>query len=186
MKRNKPRKRSDTWFTTTEAARVFGMTPEGFRRSVAPLAPEPARRNTKAGSEWNLPQVLDAWVQDQVERRSGPDAAALAGGNSPALERLRHLMIEEKKLTLAERRAQLLDRSEMHGQLGRIAARLRRSLDTLQRRCGHVAHEILSSALDEAEIEIERTFARTTDGGSAAESPGRAKRRRATAPQNAT
>jgi hypothetical protein len=51
-----------------------------------------------------------------------------------------------------------------------VAAIVRGAGDTLQRQCGAAALEVLLEALDDAQREIERSFAEDTDDGFGGES----------------
>lgn len=84
------------------------------------------------------------------------DDGLLSGGASPALERYRDERAKLAKLERLEREQELLPREQVHEGLGRIANILRGVGDTLQKKFGPEALEILNEALDDAEQDIER------------------------------
>ncbi len=107
----------------------------------------------------NLPDVVRA-IHDYFAKNkyklagADDDDPLLAGTNSPQLEKYRKVKTDLLKLQLGEAQKRLLRRDLVHHGLVRIASLLRASGETLQRKFGPDAADILNKALDNADREI--------------------------------
>jgi hypothetical protein len=90
------------------------------------------------------------------------DAAMLAAGVSPALERYREERARIAKFQRQQMERDLLPRDAVHQNLARIASLLRGAGEQLQRDCGPEAATILEDALEAATREIEMMFGSPT------------------------
>lgn len=114
------------------------------------------------GAVVDLPKVvkgLHDFLADNAHKLAREDDVLLAGGNSPALERYREKRADLAGLELSERRRKLIPRAEVNESLGRVAAILREAGDALQWQFGPEARSILNEALDDAQREVDATFA---------------------------
>lgn len=112
----------------------------------------------------NLYEVI-RWVHDflaehgpQLLKVEGEEAMLIGGESTPALEKLREESFRLKRLDRLERQKELLPRAALHDGLTRIASRLRRAGETLQKRYDPEAQDILNEALDDVEREIATLF----------------------------
>ena len=113
------------------------------------------------GPTIDLPAVVKAlhdFLADNAVKLARDDDALLQGASSPALERYREERALLARLDRLERERSLLPRDEIRVAMGRIGAVLRGAGETLQRRFGQDAVEILYEALDDAERDIARYF----------------------------
>ncbi|MEX2025661.1 MAG: hypothetical protein WEH44_00145 [Pirellulaceae bacterium] len=113
------------------------------------------------GATINLPNVVRAFhdfLADNAVKLARDDDPLMQGIGSPALERYREERALIARLDRLERERQLMPRDEVRDSLGRVAAILRGAGDSLQRRFGNEAVDILHEALADAEREIKRTF----------------------------
>lgn len=113
------------------------------------------------GAMISLPAVVRAFhdfLADNAVKLAREDDALMQGSGSPALERYREERAAMARLDRMEREGQLLPRDEAREALGRIAAIIRGAGDSLQRRFGPEAADVLFEAMDDAEREIDRMF----------------------------
>ena len=125
------------------------------------------------GPQIHLPAVVRAlhdFLADNAVKLARDDDEWMQGTGSPALERYREERALLARLDRLEREGRLVPRDEVRRALGRVAAIVRGAGDTLQRQCGAAALEVLLEALDDAQREIERSFAEDTDDGFGGES----------------
>jgi hypothetical protein len=111
-----------------------------------------------ASREISLPRVVKA-LHDflAANARHLPSDADLLGPDfgSPALERYREEKAAIAKLDRLEREGELIEVSVLRDGLNRIAAILRSAGDSLDRRFGPEARQILNDALDDAHKHVE-------------------------------
>lgn len=100
-----------------------------------------------------------------------PKLGSLIGHDGPALERLREEKFRLAQLDRRERESQLLPRDAVHERLALVASILRRAGETLARRCGPEAHQILNEALDEADREVAALAPGAVDGSGLGDVP---------------
>jgi len=118
------------------------------------------------GAQINLPAVVRAlhdFLADNSVKLSRDDDQLMEGAGSPALERYREERAALARLDRLEREGSLVPRDEVRQALGRVAAMLRSTGDTLQRQFGPAALEVFLEALDDVEREIQRSFTEATD-----------------------
>lgn len=132
--------------TLAGIASCFGVTTRTVREWKERGCPlETGRYDIAAVSDW----------RDKTLRRPPDpiDADPLLGsdGDSPALEEYRRAKAALARLELAEREGKLVPVDELHGLLTEGAAVLRRAGETLSRRFGNEALQVLNEALAEAE-----------------------------------
>ena len=110
-----------------------------------------------------LPAVVRAWhdflAENAVKLAKDEPDEMLQAPSSPALERYREERAAIARLDRLERERQLMPRDQAREALGRIASIIRAAGDSLQRQFGAAAGEILYEALDDAQREIDHTFA---------------------------
>jgi hypothetical protein len=114
------------------------------------------------GAIVDLPKVVKAFhdfLAENAHKLSRDEDVLMQGGNSPALERYREKRADLAELELSERRRKVIPRDDVNSGLSRIASFLRAAGDTLQRQFGPEARAILDEALDDAQREIDATFA---------------------------
>ena len=114
------------------------------------------------GATINLGAVvrsLHDFLADNAVKLARDDDELMQGSGSPALERYREERAAIARLDRLERERELLPRDDVRQALGRIASILRGAGDTLQRQFGQAAVEILYEAMEDAEREIEWSFA---------------------------
>jgi hypothetical protein len=114
-----------------------------------------------SGATVDLPSVvrkLHDFLADNKHKLARDDDEMLMGASSPALERYREERAALAKLDRLQREGQLINRDLAHQSLGKIASILRDAGDTLNRQFGAGAADILHSALDDAKVEIDRSF----------------------------
>ena len=120
------------------------------------------------GASINLADVVRALHDFLAENawKLSQDEALLAGdgSSSPALERYREERALLARLDRLEREEQLVARDQVREGLARIAGLLRTAGETLERRHGAEAADVLREALEEAEREITRQFGEASDG----------------------
>ena len=111
----------------------------------------------------NLPDVVRA-LHDFLARNkyklagADDDDPMFAGANSPQLERYRKIKTDLLELQLGKERKQLLSREFVHEIHVQVAALLRGAGETLQRKHGQDAADVLNMALDDGDRLI-ATFA---------------------------
>ena len=108
----------------------------------------------------NLPELAQA-LHDFLATHAAKlvaDDPLLQGVASPALEAYRQERTSLARLERRQRERELVPREEARLALGRVAQLLRVASETLERRHGSDAGQILLEALAEAEAEIERAF----------------------------
>ncbi len=118
------------------------------------------------GARIDLPAVVKAmhnFLANNAQKLAREDDVLLQGGNSPALEEYRRERTLLARLDRMTRERQLLPRDEVREALGRIAAILRGAGDTLVRKFGPAAAEVLLEALDDAQREIASCFGDTDE-----------------------
>ncbi|MEZ6072261.1 MAG: hypothetical protein R3C10_18880 [Pirellulales bacterium] len=119
------------------------------------------------GASINLADVVRALHDFLAENawKLSQDEALLAGdgSSSPALERYREERALLARLDRLEREEQLVARDQVREGLARIAGLLRTAGETLERRHGAEAADVLREALEEAEREITRQFGEASD-----------------------
>ena len=135
--------------TQATAAAVLGMRSPGSLRALTD-----APRNHDRGRTYDL-RLLVPWY---IERRLAEhgDPIMQSGGNSPATERYREAKAALAELDLAERRKELLARSQVHGFMSSFAAVIRRANEALARQYGAGAQQLLNEALDDGQRLIDR------------------------------
>lgn len=89
------------------------------------------------------------------------------GGSSPALEQYRTERAKLARLDRLEREQQLLPRDQVHATHAQLASILRQAGETLQKKFGPDALEILNDALEDAQREISRMLGDAPTGGTA-------------------
>src|SRR3990170_3639301 len=89
------------------------------------------------------PQMLKTIQQGTEDQQQD----MIGGRNSPHLERRRRIDADMAELKLAVRRGELIDLTEIRGQLLNMANILRRSGDALRLQYGEGAQKILDDAL---------------------------------------
>ncbi len=177
------------WQDRTTAAASLGVTLDVLDKRFRPAARAAAEKLDDQPSERALGRhlqvyvraLVEAYVSERIERATArlrtrlarleqaadPDDAALWAGDaegSPSLERLRKAKAALAELDLQERRGDLVDRHKFEGLLNRNAAILRGAGEALQRHYGPEAQGLLDEALDDADAEIVRHFARYEAG----------------------
>lgn len=157
FERQKPAKKSEAaapeWFTLSQMALAFDMTPAGFHKTVRPLIPE---ADVKGEGERGMVRIrcrgaIDAYAAKkvaQVEKKPDP---LLSGTDSPELERYRKFRADLAELELGERNGSLIPKAKLEPTFTQYAAAVRRAGESLQREFGNAAIEMLNSALDDAE-----------------------------------
>lgn len=116
------------------------------------------------GASVDLPVVVRAlhdFLAENAIKLARDEDPLLSGASSPALERYREERAQLARLDRLEREGSLVPRDQARVALGRIAQHLRSAGETLERRFGPAALEILDEALDAARREIGRTFERS-------------------------
>lgn len=130
------------------AAWLVGVSPRTLRdRQVVP-------RN--ADGTYNAQDVV-LWHLEQLEPVDGEPM--LSGSNSPALERFRAARADREELELAVRREQLLNLDDFLAWFdAEVMAPIRKNLDTLQRKHGEVAFDLVTAGLQKAQDAISQRF----------------------------
>jgi hypothetical protein len=128
------------------------------------------------GAEVNLPDFVTAFHDLLAEKGRlllRDDDDLLSGdANSPWLERYREERALLARLDRLEREQVLVRKDVVRDGTGRIAARLRLAVETLERQFGPAAADILREALDDAEREIHRSYGRESNGHADDQQPG--------------
>jgi hypothetical protein len=107
------------WFDLADSCRAFGMTAQGFAKSVRPLIPgEDVRNGGKRGVMIRLRGAIDAYTKDRAEKLATKTDALLASGDSEALEEYRRARAELAKLDLSERQRELVPLAEVKKWIG--------------------------------------------------------------------
>lgn len=153
MTRPSPRDRDEFWLPVASLARLFAMTPQGFRSSILPLVAPTDRRQAPGGLEVFGRAALDAWAGREWERQSRQIVGdgVLSGPNSPALEEARRYKAGLLRIDLAERQNEIVSVSEVYDFHTQICAVVRGAGERLAREVGEPARRILDAALDDLE-----------------------------------
>ena len=153
-KKKKPRQMEEIWMPLKEAAEFFGMTTEGWRKSVRPLLSE---GDVQKSSDGRVQICIAAAVEAYVAKRVAKAAAAsqldplLAGGNSPALEEYRQHRATMALMDLQERQGTHCDIRKLSTPLQRFSSLIRGAGEALQRRFGNDAADLYNTGIDGAE-----------------------------------
>lgn len=126
------------------------------------------------GASISLPKVVRAlhdFFADNKYKLARDEDALMAGGPSPALERYREERASLAQMDRLEREGKLLSRDLVRQSLSKIASILRISGESLQRQFGQEAADLLHSAIDDAEAEINRFFEHPTVNEEVADEP---------------
>jgi hypothetical protein len=113
------------------------------------------------GPTINLPEVVKSlhdFLAANARKLSADDDLLGSGVPSPALERYREERAAIAKLDRLERERQLVRRDDVRTGLARIANILQAAGDLLAQHHGPAAAEIISEALSDAELEVDRWF----------------------------
>lgn len=138
-----------TRFARTQAELAVAL--DVSRRTVTDWAGKPSfPARTKLG--WNVARV-EAWRATREIRRAPARSEPSAG-----LERFRLAKAALCELQLAEREQSVIPRDQMHEALGVFGHFIRRATETLQRRYGPEARDILAEALDDGLAAIRRSL----------------------------
>ncbi len=143
------KKISRGWFDKPTLAAMFAVTPTQYDRGIRPSAPADAVRDIDGKLYFYARKVIDAWAAAQAEKSAGADPL-LAGGDSPQLERIRAAEADLREMKRDEMRGTHADIRELDSALNIFASRIRRGGETLQRRMGNEASDILNEAIAEA------------------------------------
>jgi hypothetical protein len=135
-------------------AAVWGVSVQGFHKSVLPHAPEEAIDRREKPLLVCGPGLLKAYVAKELAKQSQSDP--MTGPSSPNLERWRAARADLAELEREQREGNLIPREEIHDGLVRLAARLRKFGETLQRQFGPEAHRLLEELLDDYQHELDR------------------------------
>src|SRR3990172_864083 len=104
-------------------------------------------RNADKKKTYDLSAVVQ-WRIVQIKKEAEDQQQDMIGGrNSPHLERRRRIDADMAELKLAVRRGELIELTEIRGQLLNMANILRRSGDALRLQYGEGAQKILDDAL---------------------------------------
>ncbi len=146
------------WVSTREAAELLGVSAQAFTKLVAPLQIAAAdRRDDGPGKPtWlRFRAIVDALIAHRVQAAAADmDAALLAGGNSPALERFREARAGQEQLKLEKMKGEMVYIADAQEVMQRFGMHFRRGLDKL--RAWPRAHEVMSAAIDHAQRELDR------------------------------
>jgi phage terminase Nu1 subunit (DNA packaging protein) len=126
------------------AAWLLGISPRTLRDKVE------CPRNPNGSYS---ARAIVEWVRSGAE--SDPDAALLAGSDSPNLERLRAAKADREEIALAKDRNEVISVAQLHAALTHLAAILRRCGDKLGLRHGVEAQQLMNDAIDEFQRWIE-------------------------------
>lgn len=114
------------------------------------------------GPTIDLPRLArslhDFLAENALKLATEDDPLLQGGSSSPTLERYREERAALARLDRLEREGALLPREQVRACMGRIAALIRTSGESLQRQFGPNALDILSEALDEAQRELDQAF----------------------------
>lgn len=147
------------WFDRREMAEILGVTEHQFYRKYQELAPATAVKRAGAKDYFLARTLLDAWIKRELDRgrpKSGQelspeDQALFQDAPQKILDQLRGVKIEQEKIKLDLMRGDAIPRRDLEQGLTLLAASLRRATETLQRKWGNDAGEVVNAALDEAE-----------------------------------
>lgn len=113
------------------------------------------------GAVVDLPKVVRAlhdFLAENKLKLARDEDELMNGAASPALERYREERASMARLDRLEREGQLLQRDLVRMSLAKVSSVLRGAGESLQRQFGQAAADILSDALDDAQLEINRFF----------------------------
>lgn len=101
---------------------------------------------------YDLHEIAVWYVHRREKRRTDPDDPLVyAAANTPGLERLRKAKAEIAELELHERQRRVVQRDDVRELLALVASHYRRAGETLQRRFGRDAAQVVLDAVEQAE-----------------------------------
>lgn len=159
----KPEHPGTGWFTRAEMIAMFNISATQFDKKYKPLAPAEGVFDGRVCKYFHGRKLLDAWLNDELSKHK-PKAIVDEDGDALDLSKMAHgdrlikAKAEREELKLQREREESVDRKAIHDLLTGIARYLRGSMESLQRRYGNEAAEIVSDALDQVEEEVNQTL----------------------------
>lgn len=152
-------RRPESWVKKATLAAMFDISDRSVERFLSKVIPADAVRGEGKGLEYHGKSIIVAWA---IRHYAGTAPSVHAGnlademlveGDSPALERYRNARAALSELDLAERRGVVVHVDRFREHLVRAFRLIRRAGESLQRKFGNEASDILNEHLDEGERE---------------------------------
>lgn len=137
-------KRTPKYFTVAELCEILDISERYLRGSILPNVSEQHKDMTSRTHYFYGRAVMEAWRRR--DKSSSPDEL-LMGGESPAIEKYRHIKYLREKLAYEESLGKLIPVEAIHMVLTRIANQINQTTIILRRQFGDRAAEILDDAL---------------------------------------
>jgi hypothetical protein len=155
--RKEPRKESG-WLPKSMMLRIFDRGTFSFDRFLVPILPESCiRTGPKRRKEYYAREVLDAWLNHELERRT----AVNNNGHSAKADaqlRISDLKARRLELQLMSEIGSWVPRSGIDELHERVGTMLREVMVKLQAKYGREAGEIFIEAIEAAEREMTRAL----------------------------
>lgn len=153
------------WEPRVRAAELIGLSARQFDEAIRPRLDSDAVRGSAKTLRFSAPAVVAALVKYRLDlaRPAVPldsDEALLmgAGGDSPALERLRMAKAQLAERDLAERDGELVERARVLEAVGPAVAGMRGAGERLAKDHGNEAAAIYNEAVDDFAAAITRAL----------------------------
>ena len=154
------------WFDRQTMCDLLDISPQHFARKYVPLLPTDAIDTVKTKSIFHGRTLLNAWLDERTEdalknvNPTGEDDPLLLGGGdrSPALERYRSARADIAELDVQERRKVTVHIDLIRRATAFVVSAPKNAVDSLMKRFGNDAGEMVNEAVAEAVEQIKKVF----------------------------
>lgn len=143
-------KRPPKYFTVAELCEILDISERYLRGSILPNVSEQHKDMTSRTHYFYGRAVMEAWRRR--DKSSSPDELMM-GGDSPAIEKYRHIKYLREKLAYEEALGKLIPVEAIHMVLTRIANQINQTTILLRRQFGDRAAEMIEDALTQIQEE---------------------------------
>lgn len=140
----------ELWFTPADSAILVGLKIRQFRDAIQPLISPAAVKRSGRLIRFAGPAVVAAAIEYRAPKIASDEEAMLAGGDSVWLERYREVKTRLAQKELEEREKTHANLKDLESALNRFANRIHGAGETLQRKFGADASDVLNDAIDDA------------------------------------
>lgn len=143
-----------------DVATLIGIKARHFDDAIKPLLSAEHIRGRAKTLRYYAPGVVEARLGQQVSEAARPksddDALVFAGGNSDNLEELRKWKAKQAKRDYLISQKELIPAPDLDPGMSQLMSVLRRATETIQRRFGNDASQIIEDAVKEVRSRWQR------------------------------
>jgi phage terminase Nu1 subunit (DNA packaging protein) len=160
------------WLTKAEMSAVFDVAPRTWESTYRRYAGPESTKQVGGVGFYHCRRILDAWAAAQGDKPAATDPMLVGGEDSPALERYRLARARLVEMELEQREKTHVAIAEIEPQLMRLGGLIRRAGETLARKYGNDAADVVNQAIDQWQGGVRGTLKSDDRGTDAVESGG--------------